>query len=281
MSYEERTFDPRMKTQIQEELQPQDFIRALWRQKWWLLLATLAVMAATAGVSLSMPPIYRATALLVPPETDVAWPTPDGMKTRFGAAGVGGAIKPGTTATDVIIGMLKSRRLAHAVMDKFDLQNVYAAEPPDLPLPRLPGKKSGQQILRSDVLDKLRSRTDIGVTKEGLLSIRVEDRDPQRAAAMVQCYLDELNRANMELLTTYNQYLARVLDAPVVPDKKHRPRVKFNTALSGAAAVFAWIAGSVLWLSVAGSPAPARAAAGSGRPEALPAAEAPRGGETG
>ncbi|MBI5396330.1 MAG: hypothetical protein HZA91_13625, partial [Verrucomicrobia bacterium] len=83
-----------------------DFIRALWRQKWWLLLATMAVMAATAWMSLKLPKTYRATATLVPPEVDQAWPTPEGLKTRFGAATVGGAIKPSTTATDIIMGIL-------------------------------------------------------------------------------------------------------------------------------------------------------------------------------
>jgi hypothetical protein len=95
------------------------------------------------------------------------------------------------------------------------------------------------------------------VTKEGLLSVSVQDRDPKRAAEMVQCYLDELARANADLMTTYNQYLARVLDPPMVPDKKYRPRVLFNTALSGVCIVFVWIAGCILRLILKGPPQPA------------------------
>ena len=242
---------------MEEELQLGDFIRALWRQKWWMMLFTISVMGAALWVSKITPPAYRASAVLVPPETDVAWPTPDGLKTRFGAASVGGAIKPGVTATDVLMGMLKSRRLALAVIEKFDLRYVYPKEPKLITLPPMPWQKPGEGPLLSDILEKLQKRTDIRMTKEGLLSLGVEDMDPKRAAAMVAFYLEELTRANMELMTTYNQYLTRVLDAPIVPDKPSHPRPVLNTALGGAVAMFAWIVGCILHLSLQTVPVPA------------------------
>ena len=243
---------------MEQEIQLHHFVRALWRQKWWLMLATLAVMAATAAVSRQMPKTYRATATLVPPEIDQAWPTPEGLKTRFGAATVGGALKPSTTATDIIMGFLRSRRLALAVIQKFDLQRAYPAEV-TFNLPAMPWQLSGEKSTTlTDIIETLADRTEVRVTKEGLLSVSVQDRDPQRAAAMVQCYLDELVRANADLMTTYNQYLSRVLDPPAVPDKKYRPRVLFNTALSGASIVFLWIAGCILRLILKEPVQPAR-----------------------
>lgn len=246
---------------MEEDIQLHDVIRALWRQKWWILLLTLLVMSSTAAVSLSLPKVYRATATLVPPEADQAWPTPDGLKTRFGAATIGGVIRPGTTATDVVMGILRSRRVALAVIQKFELQRVYPAEA-GLKLPPMPWETPGKaKTTLTDILEKLDGRTDIRVTKEGLLSVSVQDHDPQRAAAMVQCYLDELARANMDLLTTYNQYVARVLDPPMVPDKKYAPRVMLNTALGGVCMVFVWIAGSILRLILKGPGQPARQSA--------------------
>ncbi|MBI5686447.1 MAG: hypothetical protein HZC54_15350 [Verrucomicrobia bacterium] len=243
---------------MEEDIQLRDLIRALWRQKWWIMLLTLLVMTATAAVSLSLPKVYRATATLVPPEVDQAWPTPDGLKTRFGATTVGGAIRPGTTATDIVMGILRSRRVALAVIQKFDLQRVYPAEA-GLKLPPMPWKLPGEnKVTLSDILEKLGDRTDIRVTKEGLLSVSVQDHNPQRAADMVQCYLDELARANADLLTTYNQYVARVLDAPMVPDRKYAPRVMLNTALGGACMVFLWIGGSILRLILKGPGQPTR-----------------------
>ena len=69
----------------------------------------------------------------------------------------------------------------------------------------------------TDLLKTLADRMEIRADKEGLLSISIEDKDPKRAAAMVQFALDELSRVNMELQTTYNQYLARVLDPKLQP----------------------------------------------------------------
>lgn len=225
---------------MEEEIQLRDLIRALWRQKWWMMTVMLLVMAATVAVSLQVPKIYRSTATLVSPEVDQAWPTPDGLKTRFGAAAVGGAIRPNTTATDVIVGLLGSRRLALAVIEKFDLMRLYWDERL-IKLPPMPWQERQEGPLLSDAVEELQSRTDIRVTAQGILSISVEDRDPKRAAAMVQCYLDELERMNMELQTTYNQYLARVVDRPSVPDRKCKPRIGLNALIAGVATMFLWM----------------------------------------
>ena len=248
-----------MRRQIaNEEVRIQDLIRTLWRWKSWIVLTTLAVMAITAGVSLAMPKTYRATAVLLPPEVDQAWPTIDGLKTRFGAAAIGGSLKPNTTATDVIMGILKSRRIAVAVIDKFDLSKVYAEEPALIKLPRIPlggsGGSGGPTL--SDTVKTFESRTEVRATKEGLLSISIEDQAPGRAAEMVQFCLDELGRINVELQTTYNQYLSRILDPPITPDKKYKPRVMINTLISGVCMSFLWLLIVCGRLSLAGTAAP-------------------------
>ena len=246
---------------MQDEIQLRDLVRALWRLKWWVILTTLLVMSATAAVSLVSPKIYRATALLVPPEVDQEWPTADGMKTRFGAAALGAAIRPSTTASDIIIGILKSRRLAMAVIDKFDLRHVYPNEPALFKLPPMPWQEPGEGSRLSDIIKELQDRTDLRTTKEGLLSISVEDSDPKRAADMIQCYLNELNHVNTELHTTYDQYLARVLDPPVPPDKKYKPRVTINTLISGVAVGFLWLLVTCCRLSLAATADPRPTAA--------------------
>ncbi|MFA5190572.1 MAG: Wzz/FepE/Etk N-terminal domain-containing protein [Verrucomicrobiia bacterium] len=244
---------------MEEDIQLRDLIRALWRQKWWMMIVVLLVVTATVAVSLQMPKIYRATATLVSPEVDQAWPTPDGLKTRFGAAAVGGAIRPNTTATDVIMGLLSSRRLALAVIEKFDLMRVYWDERL-IKLPPMPWQEKHEGPLLSDIVEELQDRTDIRVTAQGILSISVEDREPKRAAAMVQCYLDELERMNMELQTTYNQYLARVVDRPLVPDRKCKPRIGLNTLIAGVATIFLWVVAAFCRLNLAAPAVPAQKA---------------------
>jgi len=236
---------------IDEEIRLRDLIRALWWEKRWLTVTTLLVMVSTAGISLAMPKVYRATAVLVPPEVDQAWPTTDGLKTRFGAASVGSTMKPSTTATDVIIGILKSRRIALALIEKFNLRKVYDEEPALIKLPRIPWGDDAEGTKLTELLKKVENRSDIRASKEGLLTISIEDQDPKRAAEMVQFCLDELSQVNIELQTTYNQYLARVLDPPIIPDKKVKPRVGINTLLGGMGTVFLWSLGVIIRLSLA------------------------------
>lgn len=224
---------------MDDEVRLRDLIRALWGIKWRIILTTLVVMATTAAVSLQMPKVYRASATLVPPEVDVEWPTADGMKTRFGAAALGGAIRPNNTATDIIAGILKSRRVALAVIDRFKLRELYPSEAL-IKLPKMSWQEEGSGWRLVEVLEELENRTEVKVTKDGLLTISVDDHSPQRAADMVQCYLDELNKVNVDLQTTYNLYLARVLDPPIPPDKKVKPRTALNTLIGGVAMGFVW-----------------------------------------
>ena len=252
---------------MDDEVRLRDLIRAMWRVKWHIVWTTLLVMAGTAAVSLQMPKVYRASAALVPPEVDVEWPTADGMKTRFGAAALGGAIRPNNTATDIIVGILKSRRVALKVIDQFKLAELYEAESL-IKLPKLPWQEAGGGSKLTDILDELGNRTDVKVTKDGLLTISVDDHSPQRAAAMVQCYLDELNRVNVDLQTTYNLYLARVLDPPMVPDKKVKPRTALNTLISGAAMGFLWTLMMLLRLTLSLTDTPEPADTATAHPEA-------------
>ena len=255
---------------MDDEVRLRDMIRAMWKVKWRIMFTTLVVMVITAGVSLMMPKIYRASATLVPPEVDVEWPTADGMKTRFGAAALGGAIRPNNTATDIIAGILKSRRVALAVIDRFKLTELYPAEAL-IKLPKMPWQETGAGSKLVDILEELTDRTEVKVTKDGLLTISVDDHSPQRASDMVQCYLDELNKVNMDLQTTYNVYLARVLDPPIPPDKKVKPRTALNTLISGVAMGFVWTLFTLLRLTLslpdATKPADALAAPAGALPQ--------------
>jgi uncharacterized protein involved in exopolysaccharide biosynthesis len=240
-----------------DELRFRHLVQALWGQKWWIMLTVLLVMTVTAAVCLCLPKTYLATAVLVPPEVDQAWPTPDGLKTRFGAASVGTAVRPNTTATDIIVGMLQTRSMAMATIDKFDLRRVYA-EQALIKFPPMPWQENGGKWYIEEVIDALQDHSTILITKEGMLSISVEDRDPKRAAAMVQFYLDELARMNMELQTTYQQYLSRIADPPAVPEKKYKPRTAINSLIAGAATGLIWIAVVFCRLNLADDPDPER-----------------------
>ncbi len=87
------------------------------------------------------------------------------------------------TPSDVYARMLKSRSLADKVIDKFGLETRY---------------KSPN---RMETYNELWDHAKFRVTEEGLVSIKVEDRDPQMAADIANTYVEELNDLNRRIAT--------------------------------------------------------------------------------
>jgi len=78
----------------------------------------------------------------------------------------------------LFIGILHSRTVEDALVQRFDLRKVYWVK------------------RWEDARRELESRTDISEDrKSGIISIRVRDRSPERAQAMAKAYVEELDRA--------------------------------------------------------------------------------------
>ena len=83
------------------------------------------------------------------------------------------------TSGALFIGVLRSQTAQDRIVQEFDLQKAYA----------LAGKKS-----MTDTRAQLDERTSISEDrKSGIISISVTDRDPKRAAAIANGYVDQLN----------------------------------------------------------------------------------------
>jgi capsule polysaccharide export protein KpsE/RkpR len=86
--------------------------------------------------------------------------------------------------TDLYIGLLKSRSVADALIPKFELTKVY----------------------RERSIDKTRKDlagyTEITAGKDGIITVSVLDKDPKRAAAMANAYVDALQNLNSRLAVT-------------------------------------------------------------------------------
>src|SRR6185312_1514298 len=80
--------------------------------------------------------------------------------------------------------MLKSRTVADALIDRFQLMNVY------------------HKKLREEARRRLEDLTQIAAGKDGIISISVDDRSPGRAAEMANAYIDELEKMTRTLAIT-------------------------------------------------------------------------------
>jgi uncharacterized protein involved in exopolysaccharide biosynthesis len=136
----------------------------------------------TVLVALVWPPTYRAEVVLLPPtEEDTGF----GFSTMLRSLNIPGIRIPNRTGPeDVTLAILKSRRIAGALVERFELKGVYRVRRTDLAVRELQG----------------RSTFRLGET--GTVVVRVEDRDPKRAAALANAFAEELDRFNREIRMT-------------------------------------------------------------------------------
>lgn len=171
------------------------YARLLWPQRMLIAKATLAGLLAGCLIALLIPRTYEATVQLMPPDSA----TLSGSSTLLGmimggmANGTSGSGSSGSSAGGLagavgdllgnqrpgplLIGILTSRTLSDHIIDRFDLRKIY-------------GKKT-YIATRKKLLSRTAFQED---KKSGIISMAIRDRDPSRATAMAQAYIDELNR---------------------------------------------------------------------------------------
>jgi uncharacterized protein involved in exopolysaccharide biosynthesis len=168
-----------------EELNFIDYIRVLYKYRTMIILICVIVVVTTAIVSLLLPKTYSATVTIVPPleilqkESDVI-----GGLGGLGAGSILGNAINVTSVADMYVGILQSRAVVDAIIDRFELMKEYR-----------------QEQFRSGVREKLRNNTNITVSDEGIVHITVEDREPKRVAAIANAYVEELDQQNKRLST--------------------------------------------------------------------------------
>ncbi len=152
-----------------------DYLLVIARYKKMILIITCGAAFLTAGITLLMPNIYTATTLILASEDDKGGL--GAMLSQLGglASVAGGRAFGGPTKTELYISMLKSETVRDPIIDRFKLMEVYKAK------------------YRSDAYQVLNANATIDAgKKDGIITIAVSDKDPKRAAAMANSYVDEL-----------------------------------------------------------------------------------------
>lgn len=152
-----------------------------------LILGPVVVGVLTWLISLTLPPVYTARAIVLPPQqqSNSAMAALQSIGALAGlGAGVGG---PKTTA-DQYIALMRSATMSDRILDAFKLPEVWETK------------------VRQDARDALAARVRIAVgKKDGLMTVEVDDVEPGRAAAIANRYVEELRRLTNELSVTEAQ----------------------------------------------------------------------------
>jgi uncharacterized protein involved in exopolysaccharide biosynthesis len=162
--------------------------RLLWENRGLLLRASLIALVASTVIAFLIPVRYDATTQLMPPDSQSG----SGMALLSAVAGRAGGL--GTVAGDLLgvknsgalfVGVLQSRTVQDRLIEQFGLKRVY--------------HESKSEDARLSLLEHTSISED---RKSGIIAITVRDHDPQRAAALAQAYVTELDRLVAQVSTS-------------------------------------------------------------------------------
>jgi len=201
---------------MEDEINLIDNWRVIWNYKKFILCLFFISVITAMVISLLMPKVYRAKTVVLPPETKGT--------TLINIPGIASRILPslkgGSTPTDIIVAMLKSRRMKENIIKEFNLREFYKVN------------------FLEDALKKLGNSTNINVSKENTISISVDSTEPELASNIANLYVQNLDRINEDLKLTTENPIVKVLDIANIPEKKYKPRIKINMVISGLTSLF-------------------------------------------
>lgn len=170
-----------------------DGLILLAEHKRFIGLFVLIAVVLTTVVSFLLPVRYEAKILLLPPQQNSSVGSALlGQLGNMGSLGslgslaslAGGSLGIKNPA-DMYISLLTSRTVEDALIQRFDLMKEY------------------HEKRMSDARKEFESRTTaIAGTKDGLIRISVEDRDPKRAADLANGYVEEFRKLSASLAIT-------------------------------------------------------------------------------
>jgi capsule polysaccharide export protein KpsE/RkpR len=164
-------------------------LRLLWGQRRFFLRAVAVGLFISTLVAFLIPKSYTSTTQLMPPDpqstSGMAMMAAMAAKAGGGLAGVAGDLLGLKSSGALFIGVLRSETSQDRLVQQFDLGKVYGTR------------------LVTDARKKLDENTSISEDrKSGIITISVTDHNPQRAAALANAYVDQLNTLVSELSTS-------------------------------------------------------------------------------
>lgn len=165
----------------------------IWRERRFIFKAIAYGFLVAVVVSLLIPPRYQATTRLMPPEKQGL----GGLATLMAAAGgsgdkagsmVGGLVSDAMgvkSPSALYVGVLKSSTVQDDLINHFDLRKVY------------------RDRYMKDAREDLADYTDIDEDrKNGIITVTVSDRSPERAMRLARAYVEKLNSLMADLDTS-------------------------------------------------------------------------------
>ena len=168
-----------------DEISLLDLLQVIVENLRILILAPLGVGILALGISFFIPPSFTANTAFLPQQQASAAAS---MLQSLGAiGGIACAAAEIKDLADQYVAFLQSRAVQDALIKRFDLQERY------------------QQDFQESTRKTLAGMSKISAGKDGLITIAVEEEDPQIAADIANAYVDELSQLLSRLAVTEAQ----------------------------------------------------------------------------
>ena len=154
-----------------------DIATTLGEEKKFIAIMTSAIVLITAVVSLIMTPIFAAKAIFIVPAPSAGGSAAQAMANLGGLMGGGAAslLGGGKSPDEMYMEFLKSQTVANTLIEKFDLSKRYEKNT----------LAKTRKVLKENTLITSNK-------KAGLITVQVEDIDPQFSADLANAYVAAL-----------------------------------------------------------------------------------------
>ncbi|MEE2708971.1 MAG: GNVR domain-containing protein [Gemmatimonadota bacterium] len=165
-----------------EEISVLDYLQILLTRRWMIFKVVFLAGVASIGISLLIPNTYTARATILPPEQGSS----SGLEALMGNSnipvdmlGIPG-ISELSSSGDLFVEIILSRSLNELLVDQYNLVEVYEVDN------------------RFRAIEQLQASVSVSVENSGIISLSVDDRDPNLAADLANTFINELDRFNKE-----------------------------------------------------------------------------------
>ena len=173
---------PSQHSQETDEISLLDILIVLAKHKKLVLGFPFLAAVVAAGITLLMPNWYTATTKILPPQQSQSSSAAMLGQLQLGAlAGAAGGSLGIKNPNDTFVAILRSRTIADAIIEQFKLKELY------------------DEKYLQDTRKELGNNVNISSGKDGVITLEVDDKSPQRAADMANAYIKELEKLTLKL----------------------------------------------------------------------------------
>ena len=162
-----------------------DYLEVIRRRSRLIGVIIGSAVVCSVIISLILPNRYVARTSIIPPQ-DGSLPVSASMMSSLPSSfsSIASGLLGSSTQSDLWVGIIKSRNVGDAIIERFNLMELY-------------GKDT-----MVDTRRELAKNINVDSSDEGIITLTVEDLDPERAAEMANAFAEELDRVNKELVVS-------------------------------------------------------------------------------